>query len=287
MSYKCNSCGKKEYTVLYPAQGIVQCQNCGLVSLLTLPNEDELCHLYDQEYSTGESFNQFYTHLAVVRKTEAGLRLRSIRRLSKGHDLLDVGSGMGYFVETALEHGWNAQGIEISTQAVSLQADRNLPIVNCPYESFEPGNLYDVITLWAVIEHVRDPRQVLAKTYALLKPGGIVVIETGDLLSRNASKDGVEWRMFYIAGHLYFFSSACLDRMLEEIGFKVLETRLDKWVEHTLMQNRAEGSLLTANRILPRSLVKLVSWLKSYVNGAMAGLGLGDVMIKVAQKPEG
>lgn len=285
MNYTCNFCQNREYAVIYPALGVVKCTACGLTSLLAMPDLQEARQTYEKEYSEGESFNLFYAGLGTVRKTEAALRLRTLGRFAPGRELLDVGSGMGYFVEAAIEQGWRAEGVEISEQAIALQRDRGLPVFRSAYETFEPGKLYDVITLWALLEHVPDPKTVLTKTYQLLKPGGIAVIETGDISSRNAQRDGAQWRMFFIAGHLYFFSSDCLDQALRKIGFTVVDTRLDKWVEHTLMQNAAEGSVLTANRILPSIAVKMFSHLKHHVNRAAAALGLGDVMIKIAQKP--
>jgi hypothetical protein len=90
--------------------------------------------------------------------------------------------------------------------------------------------------------------------------------------------------MFYIAGHLYFFSGDCLDRILGQIGFDVIETRLDKWVEHTLMQNDLQRSILHANNFLPASFVRLSSALKSTINLGMGSLGYGDVLIKIARK---
>jgi 2-polyprenyl-3-methyl-5-hydroxy-6-metoxy-1,4-benzoquinol methylase len=250
-----------------------------------MPDHAQVRQTYEKEYSQGESFNLFYAGLSEVRQTEAQLRLGALRNRVHGHDLLDVGSGMGYFVQAALEQGWNAQGVEISEQAVALQKDQGLPVFCSDYESFEPGKLYDVITLWALLEHVADPKGMLEKTYDLLKPGGIAVIETGDISSRNASRDGKHWRMFFIAGHLYFFSDHCLDQVLKEIGFTVVGTQLDKWIEHTLMQNEIESSVLTANRILPRFAVRWMSSLKHYVNRTAGRLGFGDVMIKIARKP--
>jgi 2-polyprenyl-3-methyl-5-hydroxy-6-metoxy-1,4-benzoquinol methylase len=286
MVYRCNFCGGKEYNLAFEGKEIIRCKSCGLVSLRTIPSNAELQGLYDKEYSTGESFNQFYTNLSLVRRTDAYLRMRTLAKWSKGRDLLDVGAGLGYYVEAAIEQGWNAKGVEISRIAVLAQSDRRLPILNCSFESYETTELYDAITLWAILEHTPDPRGMLEKAYTLLKPGGILLIETGDLGSHNAKQDGAKWRMFYIAGHLYFFTSNCLDRVLTSIGFTILETRLDKWLEHMLMQNEAHYSLLTANAILPSFVIRSVVYIKYLINHVLARFGLGDVMIKIAQKPE-
>lgn len=283
-TYRCNFCGNQAYDYVHPDHDYVRCTACGLVSVLHLPTPEQVQVLYEKEYTTGESFNQFYTNLALVRKTEAALRLRTLARLTTGRTLLDVGAGMGYFVEAALEKGWDVEGIEISQTALQWTAEKNLPIVHGSFDNFETAKRYDVITLWAMIEHALDPKRVLEKAHELLKPGGLVVVETGDISSRNATRDGIHWRMFYIAGHLYFFPSETLDRALKTIGFSPVRTDLDKWIEHTLMQNAAEYSVLQANNLLPPFAVKAASYLKHYINRAAARLGLGDVMIKVARK---
>jgi len=284
-AYRCNFCGHDACDVLYDGLDVVRCQRCGLISLRAMPSREEAQQTYEKEYSAGESFNQYYTRLEVVRKEDARLRLRWLRQFVTGRELLDVGAGMGYYVQAALELGWQAEGIEISQSAVALLAGRGLPVIQGAYELFEPGKQYDVITLWALLEHAVDPRGVLVKTYRLLKPGGVAVIETGDISSKNATRDGPQWRMFFIAGHLYFFSSAGLDRLLQEIGFQVVETRLDKWLEHALMQKKAQSFVPAANRLLPAAAVRAGCWLKDFANRQAARLGLGDVMIKIARKP--
>jgi 2-polyprenyl-3-methyl-5-hydroxy-6-metoxy-1,4-benzoquinol methylase len=283
-AYRCNFCTHDACEVVYQSLDVVRCRSCGLTSLRIVPGRDEAQQVYEKEYSDGESFHEYYTGLAVVRKADARLRMQWLRRFVTGRELLDVGAGMGYYVEAALELGWRAQGIEISQQAVDLLAGRGLPIVPGAYELFEPEQQYDAITLWALLEHTIDPRGVLEKTYQLLKPGGIAVIETGDISSRSAARYGPRWRMFTIAGHLYFFSSQGLDRVLQEIGFRVVETRLDGWLEHALMQREMQSVVPAANRVLTSEAVRVGCWLKHVANRTAAGFGLGDVMIKVARK---
>jgi SAM-dependent methyltransferase len=127
MAYRCNFCRGTEFGRVYNGRDIVQCKRCCLTSVLFLPSESEAQQIYDAEYAAG-SFNQFYTNLRTARKSEAALRLRSLAGFARGRELLDVGSGMGYFVEAAIEQGWNACGIEISAKAIELQQGTGLPI---------------------------------------------------------------------------------------------------------------------------------------------------------------
>ena len=259
MGRVCNVCGGSDYSAPYDGVDVLRCAACGFVSRRSIPKPAELQAMYDREYSDGASFKEFYADLRLARRTEAALRIRSLGSLAPGRRMLDVGSGMGFYVDAARECGWDVEGVEISEDALAMQSDWALPIRRCAFEDFETHDRFDVITLWAFIEHAVDPRSVLDRAFELLRPGGVVVVETGDAFSRSARRDGAAWRMFGIAGHLHFFSSQCLDQALESTGFVVESTQLDKWVEHALMQGHVERSLLAANRVLPRFAVKLAA----------------------------
>ena len=45
---------------------------------------------------------------------------------------------------------------------------------------------YDIVTLWDVIEHVEDPLGLLISAMAHLRPGGWLVVETGNYQSADA-----------------------------------------------------------------------------------------------------
>ena len=73
--------------------------------------------------------------------------------------VLDVGCALGYFLETAQQHGWQTSGIDLSGYAVGRAQHHagcdvhwgELSEVQLPAASF------DVITLWDVVEHMTDP----------------------------------------------------------------------------------------------------------------------------------
>jgi SAM-dependent methyltransferase len=86
--------------------------------------------------------------------------------------------------------------------------------------AFEPA-LFDLVTLWDVIEHVADPLAVLTEVARVLAPGGKVVLTTGDIGSAYARRHGVRWHLLTPPWHLYFFSRATLAGLAARAGLKV------------------------------------------------------------------
>jgi SAM-dependent methyltransferase len=99
-----------------------------------------------------------------------------LQEISKGIDtenknLLDVGCGDGNFVSMARKMGIEAWGIDkeprVSNKYISAQ----------PVESFGADNRYDLITMFHVLEHLKNPLSALSKLSGCLKRGGYLVIE--------------------------------------------------------------------------------------------------------------
>ncbi len=97
--------------------------------------------------------------------------------------ILDVGCGLGFFVKRIADQktGWEATGYEISEKAVRFARDKNglknvFPGI-VQNSGIAKGSL-DVITLWDVIEHIPKPHSLLEYLHSLLKPGGILFLQT-------------------------------------------------------------------------------------------------------------
>jgi hypothetical protein len=81
-----------------------------------------------------------------------------------------------------------------------------------------------VITLWDVIEHTTNPRAVLERCRALLRPGGILVVNYPDIGSWIARAMGRRW-LFLTSVHLYYFNRRTIRLMLEKTGYAVERMR--------------------------------------------------------------
>jgi 2-polyprenyl-3-methyl-5-hydroxy-6-metoxy-1,4-benzoquinol methylase len=95
--------------------------------------------------------------------------------------LLDVGCGLGFFIDRAARAGWNVFGCEPSASWAQAASERLGPdrVVHGGAEHPDVARgCYDLITAWDVVEHVFDPLPFLAQLRLLLAPGGTVFIRT-------------------------------------------------------------------------------------------------------------
>ena len=141
-----------------------------------------------------------------------------------GGRLLDVGFGNGGFLKVAAEMGWHAEGVDFDPKAVESARGRGLNVRCAGVDELEKEtSRYDVITLCHVIEHVHDPVQLLHTLHRLLKPGGLLWIETPNLHSKGAKLFGPNWRDLDPPRHLVLFHSTSLQDLLKSAGFVDLQ----------------------------------------------------------------
>jgi SAM-dependent methyltransferase len=148
-------------------------------------------------------------------------RIRWLAPLARGPRLLDVGAAYGFLLVAARAQGFEPVGVEPVVACADF-AERELGerilTVSLEDADLAPAS-FDVITLFDVIEHLREPRAALGRVRELLRPGGLVVVETGD---REALLDrvcGRRWYYYDPPQHLTYFSRRSLVALLAAEGF--------------------------------------------------------------------
>jgi hypothetical protein len=96
-----------------------------------------------------------------------------------GGRLLDVGCGSGGFLQRAIQAGWDVVGVEPDPKASAVARQSSHADI---YASLDDvSGLFDVITMAHVVEHLHDPRAVLADCHSRLRPGGNLWIATPNI----------------------------------------------------------------------------------------------------------
>jgi len=158
-------------------------------------------------------------------KTIIDREYRQLPRLPvNGGNLLDVGCGNGDFLQKAKFCGWNVFGIDPDPEATSIGLKLGLNVGQGGIERFDgEQNLFDVITLSHVIEHVHDPVAVLKACCRLLKPGGQLYLETPNVDSFGHFDYKKNWRGLEPPRHLFLFNSNSLILALATAGFTTIK----------------------------------------------------------------
>lgn len=128
--------------------------------------------------------------------------------------LVDFGAGAGSFVRAALDQGWDATGIELSDAAIA----RAKEYFGVELRTDFGEGLYDVATMWDVVEHLRDLRGTLSMVRERLRPNGLLFLETGNFENWTRVAEQDRWGL-YLLDHQFYFSPSSLERVLEVAGF--------------------------------------------------------------------
>ena len=149
-------------------------------------------------------------------------RLWALRLMRPRGRLLDVGCAAGFFLVEAQRH-YEVKGVEFSEFSSHFAREHfGLDVFTGSLAQARlPSAHFDLITLWDVIEHVPDPDVVLAEAARLLRPGGRLVLTTGDIGSAYAQRRGVKWHLLAPPWHLYYFSRKTITRLGANAGLRV------------------------------------------------------------------
>jgi len=230
----CAVCGQTNPTPLFGKDGfdLVRCNGCGLVYVGADPATIDFAALYGESYYKGGSDAVFsdYVGQEAARRAHARRRLAWLRhvppRIASHGALLDVGCAAGFFLAEARKF-YDVQGVEPSEWSSAYARERlGLPVFTGTLQQARlPAGRFDVVTLWDVIEHVGEPVSLLAEAARVLRPGGRLVLTTGDWGSAYARRRGADWHLMTPPWHLTMFSRATLALAAERAGLAVVAWR--------------------------------------------------------------
>ncbi|MDD5290332.1 MAG: class I SAM-dependent methyltransferase [Patescibacteria group bacterium] len=196
---------------------IYQCRKCQLAWVGNTKIAEQAISCYG-----AENFDEAYEKERDNRKKTAGILVRKIKEIKPQGKLLDIGCYSGIFLEAAEEAGYEIFGIEASGHALSVAAKKikgDLRVGMAENVLLEFSDKYfDIITLFDVLEHLREPKKVLFLINKKLKDDGLLVFSTPDFSSFFSKLQGKKWHAF-LPQHLFYFSIKNLVSLLAQTGF--------------------------------------------------------------------
>lgn len=261
-SYECPACGCQESAVFLSVNDhflskedfvLRSCTGCTLVYTTPRPERDLIGEYYkSEEYISHSStkkglINALYNR---VRNYTLNQKVKLVQQLVSGKQLLDIGAGTGHFLKRAKESGFNVLGLEPDSDARNVAYNENgITLQAQDVLHSLPGETYDAITMWHVLEHVYDLRTDTERIASLVKKNGVLIIAVPNYTSYDAEYYGSYWAAYDVPRHLYHFSPSSIVPFIQQFGFqleKQLPMRFDAYYVSMLSEKYKGGSLLKA-----------------------------------------
>jgi SAM-dependent methyltransferase len=223
----CDSVGQPVGTKVSNFSGLEfhfqHCETCGY-TFVTDPRVD-FDKLYDDEYYAGRGADDNVEYLREMTQPET-LRVyewrgvhETVGRLIGDTNVrwLDYGCGLGGLVTYLRKHGVaEAYGFDEGFSA-KWMSEHEVPSISRE-QLPELRGTFDVVTAIEVIEHVTDPIGLMKEIAALLRPGGLFFLTTGN--AEPHQHRFLKWPYVNPDVHVGYFQPRTLSRVYERVGMR-------------------------------------------------------------------
>lgn len=228
----CPVCGSVDHSYAFRRGefDIERCTQCSHVYVLPSSDRSALAPDYGESYYRADAVAGSAGYRDYVGDAERRLKgfaqqLASLERFTGGRgSLLDFGCAIGLFVKVARDAGWDACGYERSAWAAEYgRKSYGVALESGPDPAcMAAGVLYDLITMWDVLEHVESPLSTVRQLASHVRPGGFLALNTVNIGSLGARLAGEHWRHIAPPFHLHYFTRKSLRHLLELSGLEIL-----------------------------------------------------------------
>jgi 2-polyprenyl-3-methyl-5-hydroxy-6-metoxy-1,4-benzoquinol methylase len=154
------------------------------------------------------------------------MRIDKITRYVKGGDILDFGCGNGKFSELISFDTYS--GVDVNSKVIEYAKKRYSGIQNVSFYSiteFESqSKQYDCIILTAVIEHLKEPLNLLKILKNKLRGNGKIIITSPTHLGNGVLRYGAKLGLFSSSAfeeHIHIFSKQDFLTIAQELNLKI------------------------------------------------------------------
>ena len=278
----------------------VQCEQCELIFASPAPelSINALQNIYDVDYVENQRKISSSPHALTALRNGLNRQMDIVEKYVEKGLALNVGAINGYVDKVIEERGWKLKFLEVSTYAAETARQLwDLDVTVSRLEDFKcPPYSFDFVKLGHVVEHLVDPTLALRKLSKILKPGGVVLIDTdnanglktkvevfarrllGEDLSarliRKLTKKNLRKRYGRLTPpeHLYCFSEKSLNKLLRDSGFEIMTTFKPAWGDPTWFPLTQLDGFSTVEKTSIK------------IDQVGAKFGYGDVIVALAKK---
>ncbi|MCP4147744.1 MAG: class I SAM-dependent methyltransferase [bacterium] len=227
-SFSCRLCDNRQYspvledipTHLNETYSLVQCGSCSFVTIYPLPTPEDLSRYYDENYWQPEQEKKKTRGLTPEERLYE-FRMRGILRFiektfpqKEGVRALDWGAGDGAWVRYLLKNGYETVGLD----RYSIKPQDECFINGDIKDAGIPGEAFQIITCFHVLEHLHDPVESFKAAFEKLKKGGLMIIEVPHIGAWGFKLFGKRWQPLQVPTHLNHFTLDTIKQVIRSGG---------------------------------------------------------------------
>ena len=260
-------CAHRSYKEVYKfeAATLYKCDECKLIFSDKIRQDFDSKKLYEKYY-TDEVASRFNIIVEYMVRFFRFFRAFKIFTVSpKANSILDVGSGRGfmlYYLKNYYKYQ-RTSGTQISKNAFEFSRNKlglevyNQDLLELNFDNFS----FDIITIWQVLEHIKEPERYIEKAFSLLNSRGALIIEVPNFNSWSRALTNKYWLGLDLEYHLNFFTPESLTALLKKYNFKIKTIRTFSLEYSTFLSVQSLVSLFTKSEHL---FFRYLQTIKSY-----------------------
>jgi len=219
----CLCCESTEMSRAFEKGGadFYKCRGCGFTLIWPRPDDAALVSLYEdygRRYYSTEGVKRYLLSANHYRR-----EIELLSRACRTGTLLDVGCSIGGFVKAAGELGYEAQGIDISRVSVAVGQSAGLMVRSGDFLRTTFADNFDVISMWATLEHLPEPSRYVQRALKMLRPGGIFLASVPNYAGITQRLVGKKDR-YVGSDHLNYWTARGFASYLQKFNLQILET---------------------------------------------------------------
>jgi 2-polyprenyl-3-methyl-5-hydroxy-6-metoxy-1,4-benzoquinol methylase len=274
----------------YEEANLVKSKPLGFIFSKSIPTKEQLVKHYDrysrQDYLSPVTIKRFDELLAVFEKYR------------KNNRILDVGCGVGYFLQHAITKGWEVYGTEFTDAAIESCSSKgiNMKQGTISTDWYEKDS-FDIITSFEVIEHINNPLDEVKNFYQLLRKGGLLYFTTPNFNCFERFWLKSAYSVICYPEHLCYYTPKTIDFLMKQVGLKKVSlTTSGISISRLSNSYNNQAETVIENKELVSSTTKderLRVWTENFyvgniikilVNGMLNTFGIGNTIKGVYMK---
>lgn len=221
----CPLCGTRDHPVAIEERGWLgrRCSECAVIYISPRPAREATLATYQHDAAETNAFDLCDAGVAGTLHATRVLRLVARHHGEvRGHRLLEIGPGAGFFLSEAQRQGALVSGIEPNALLAGRLRQAGMEIEEHPLGATSfAGRRFDVVFHRDVLSHLHDPVGDLRAMHQCLADNGLLIFETGNV--PDVLPGQLRWIPdFQYPDHLHFFGEAGVRRLLTQTGFELI-----------------------------------------------------------------